>query len=163
MRVCNKCKVEKDLSEYGKDKNGLDGYTYLCKECRRAANKAWRAVNKDKVKQMNAKNQDKRKLYYLTSKGVESSRRVHLKRKFNMTLEEYNVMSEAQNHKCYICGKPEMNNKNKVLCVDHDHRTGAIRGLLCGLCNKGLGCFLDNQKLLNQAIKYLQNYEKFNT
>ena len=156
MRVCNKCKVEKPLSEYGKDKNGLDGYTYLCKECRRAANKAWRAANKDKVKEINLRSKDRRKNYYNSGKGVESSRRAHLKRKFNMTLEEYNVMSEAQDHKCYICGKSEMNNKNKVLCVDHNHETGAVRGLLCGLCNTGLGNFLDNKERLIKAIKYLE-------
>lgn len=52
-----------------------------------------------------------------------------------------------------------MNNINKVLCVDHNHKTGEIRGLLCGLCNSGIGHFKDKIKLLKKAIKYLENYE----
>lgn len=68
-------------------------------------------------------------------------------------------MSENQNHICLICGKPEMNNKNKVLCVDHNHKNNKIRGLLCGLCNTGMGNFLDDKQLLNNAIKYLEKYE----
>lgn len=163
MKTCSTCKVEKPLEEFGKDKYNNDGYTYNCKVCRRADNKAWRDNNKEKVKEINARGHEKRKAYYQSGVGIESSRRAHLKRRFNMTLEEYNVMSEAQEHKCYICGKPEMNNKNKVLCVDHNHETGAIRGLLCGLCNTGLGNFLDKKERLIKAIKYLENYEKINT
>lgn len=66
-------------------------------------------------------------------------------RAYNISLEDYERMSLEQNHKCAICGNPEMNNKNKVLCVDHDHTTGKIRSLLCGSCNTGLGSFKDNK------------------
>ena len=79
---------------------------------------------------------------------------------YNITLEEYEEMSIKQNHKCAICGSPEMNNKNKVLCVDHNHTTNKIRGLLCGLCNTGLGNFLDNSRRLVNAIKYLKKYDE---
>ena len=50
---------------------------------------------------------------------------------------------------CCICGEKQ------ELVIDHDHRTGKVRGLLCGSCNKGLGFFKDNKKYLNSAIKYL--------
>lgn len=55
---------------------------------------------------------------------------------------------------CDICNKPFK--KDKRHAIDHDHATGQIRGLLCDLCNTGLGMFKDNQELLQKAIVYLQ-------
>ncbi|MBE3042995.1 endonuclease VII domain-containing protein [Candidatus Bathyarchaeota archaeon] len=62
-------------------------------------------------------------------------------------------MSDAQNHVCVICGGT---NGKKRLAVDHDHRTGVIRGLLCNRCNQALGLMRDSYELLTNAIKYLQ-------
>lgn len=56
---------------------------------------------------------------------------------------------------CSICGKRETA-KGLSLSIDHNHRTGKIRGLLCGKCNKGLGGFKDKPQLLLKAVKYLQ-------
>ena len=112
------------------------------------------------MKLKNSKNWQKRKEYYSSEIGIASSRRSHLKRIYNISLEQYEKMSLQQNHKCAICGSSEMNYKNKVLCVDHNHTNGEIRALLCGLCNTGLGNFKDNKKLLFKAIKYLKIYDK---
>lgn len=59
-------------------------------------------------------------------------------------------MVADQDGKCAIC-----NTVPKVLCVDHDHATGEIRGLLCHRCNKGLGHFYDDLRMLETAIEYL--------
>jgi Recombination endonuclease VII len=61
---------------------------------------------------------------------------------------------ERQNGTCAICGREEWE-KVKVLGVDHDHKTGRVRGLLCTDCNMGLGKFKDDPALLRKAIKYL--------
>lgn len=58
-------------------------------------------------------------------------------------------MLAEQNGLCKIC------NRNKELVVDHCPKTGKVRGLLCGKCNKGLGHFFDNKNYLKQAINYL--------
>ena len=58
-----------------------------------------------------------------------------------------------QNYCCKICGNPEI--KDKPLYVDHCHKTGNIRGLICSHCNTGLGNFYDNIELLQKAIDYL--------
>jgi hypothetical protein len=160
-RTCTKCGQEKPLTNefFTKDKYDKTGFTYRCSKCRNQQSYEWNRANKDKVKAANLKNKQKRKDFYSSPEGIESSRRTHLKRMYGITLEEYNVMSEKQDHKCVICGGTEMNNKNKVLCVDHNHTTGEIRGLLCGLCNSGLGKFKDNKQLLLNAIKYLEKYE----
>lgn len=70
---------------------------------------------------------------------------------FGLTIEQYNQIALQQNGRCAICGNPP----NRWLVVDHCHQTGIIRGLLCELCNFGLGQFKDNPETLIKAIAYL--------
>ena len=67
---------------------------------------------------------------------------------------EYEALLQSQNGLCAICGEPA---GAKRLSIDHDHETGSVRGLLCTLCNSGLGHFRDNEVLLRMAIDYLAN------
>jgi hypothetical protein len=70
-----------------------------------------------------------------------------------MSDEAIQEIFDAQDHKCKICKmKADLHNE---LCVDHCHKTGKVRGLLCRQCNTGLGNFRDNTELLKSAIKYL--------
>lgn len=75
-----------------------------------------------------------------------------MKCEFGITLDDYNVMVERQRGVCAICQMPE---NGKSLAVDHDHKTGIVRGLLCANCNNGLGRFKDNINVLLAAIHYL--------
>lgn len=160
-RLCTKCGEEKPLTSefFTKDKYDPSGFTYRCSICRNKSSYEWNRLNKEKVKEANLKNREKRKEFYNSEEGIISSRKAHLKRTYGITIEQYNLMSENQDHKCMICGNTEMNNKNKVLCVDHNHKTGKIRGLLCGLCNSGLGKFRENKQFLLNTVKYLEKYE----
>ena len=135
-----------------------DGYTCRCKLCRNEASYKWNRANKEKVKEANLKNREKRKEFYDSEKGIISSRSAHLKRMYKITLEDYEKLSEEQNHVCFICGKGEMNNKNKVLCVDHNHETGKVRGLLCGRCNSALGQLDENINNLLRMVEYIEKY-----
>lgn len=72
-------------------------------------------------------------------------------KQYGITLEEYNQMLQAQNNTCAICIKPI-----DMPCVDHDHITGKVRGLLCRSCNTALGFFQDDPTLCLKAAKYLQ-------
>ncbi len=74
-------------------------------------------------------------------------------KKYGLTLEGYNRLSAAQNGLCKICNQPPR--PRKRLVVDHDHKTGAVRGLLCNHCNSGIGFFRDNTAWLSSAITYL--------
>jgi hypothetical protein len=103
------------------------------------------------------------KVWY--SRNRIQSKGHQLKYKFGITLEEYNLMVESQGGVCAICGgknftrhKGTHNNKAVAvsLAVDHDHKTGQIRGLLCNACNTSLGKFKDDPVLLRKAIKYLE-------
>lgn len=83
------------------------------------------------------------------------ARKYHLKKKYGLTVEEYDQMFEDQGGVCAICGTEPYG--RFLLSVDHCHSTGEIRGLLCHPCNGGLGCFKDNIALMNDAIEYLEN------
>jgi len=72
----------------------------------------------------------------------------------NLTVEEFDAMMEAQGGVCLFCGRPPYK-RNKRLCVDHDHDTGRVRGLLCLKCNAALG-WVEKHNILNQAIEYLK-------
>lgn len=89
---------------------------------------------------------------------IEEQREYDLKRNYNLTTERYNELFNSQGGCCAICGIPQSELK-RCLCVDHDHKTGKIRGLLCNQCNHGLGNFNDDILLLNQAKIYLKEFK----
>lgn len=78
-----------------------------------------------------------------------------LKRRYGITIADYNRMFEEQEGKCLICTKHQ-SELTKALNIDHCHTTGKVRGLLCNTCNRSLGAFYDNIEILENAIKYLK-------
>lgn len=86
-------------------------------------------------------------------------RNMHLKCRYGITLVEYNELLRRQNYRCPICSRTQRQAKRKFkhpLCVDHDHKTYTVRGLLCDACNNGIGRFSDNIEWLAKAIQYLR-------
>lgn len=81
-----------------------------------------------------------------------TARARHLKRKHGLTVAQYDKLLRDQKGVCWICKRPP---KRLRLAVDHDHRLGKVRGLLCWQCNTGLQRFADNPILLLNAVKYL--------
>lgn len=75
-------------------------------------------------------------------------------RSYGISVDLFNQMLVDQDSKCYICMG---DNGSIALCIDHDHKTGKVRGLLCNKCNRALGLFADDTKLMIKAIDYLQN------
>ncbi len=71
--------------------------------------------------------------------------------RYGITRDDFYALLAAQQGVCAICGGVE----SQRLHVDHDHTTGAVRGLLCGPCNRGLGSFRDNPRSLQAAVTYL--------
>lgn len=95
------------------------------------------------------------------SKGSQDKhrRKYKLKSRFNMTLEDYDAMFDKQCGRCKICGSFETRTQDgriTRLAVDHDHKTGRIRGLLCSSCNKALGFVKDDVVILDRMKKYLK-------
>lgn len=114
---------------------------------RRAANKAYYEANKEKTKKRNKANYEANKRHYLEVAAIR-------KRRWSYGIEaaEYASLLEKQRGVCAICKKTC---DGGALCVDHDHVTGRIRGLLCKRCNSALGFFNDDEELLQRAIMYL--------
>ena len=83
-----------------------------------------------------------------------------LKRNYGLTVDQYNAMFEAQKGCCSICGRHQSTLPTR-LCVDHNHQTGQVRGLLCPQCNKGLGHFQDSKDLLVNALTYMNKFSNF--
>ena len=85
-------------------------------------------------------------------------------RNYGLTETEYNAMKEAQDNKCAICHSEGFligkNNHTEKLAVDHDHRTGKVRALLCHNCNRALGLFKDNYSILRTAAEYIKEHSE---
>lgn len=81
--------------------------------------------------------------------------RAKLKYRYGITREDYNELLITQNGKCAVCEKSVLE-LGLPLYIDHNHKTGKVRGLLCRKCNIGLGCFDDELSILLQAADYLK-------
>jgi hypothetical protein len=82
---------------------------------------------------------------------------LHLLRKYHLTYQEYQKLLKKQHGRCALCGsKVSGDGRTSRLFIDHDHKTGEIRGLLCVTCNSGLGFFRENPDLLRKATEYLE-------
>ena len=79
-----------------------------------------------------------------------------LRRGFGITADDYERMLAEQSNVCAICGK--VNVDNRRLAVDHGHTTGAVRGLLCSPCNRGIGFFGDDPVAMERAAAYVRSY-----
>lgn len=92
-------------------------------------------------------------------KSCERKRRraQHLKSLYNIDCSEYGKLLAKQGYKCAICDKKLKKSKKegKHAAVDHCHKTGKIRGILCHQCNRGLGMLGDTLCQLKKAVKYL--------
>lgn len=94
--------------------------------------------------------------FYYENNALKQRDKV-LQKEFGITLEEYENRFEEQRGCCSICGEHQSKLKRR-LAVDHDHKTGKVRSLLCGKCNTGLGQFNDDEELLVAAANYLRKY-----
>jgi hypothetical protein len=80
----------------------------------------------------------------------------HLKDRYGITLEDYDTLVVKQDGRCAICQTTNPGGRKGRFCIDHDHITGKIRGLLCSPCNRALGGFHDDPRLLQIAAEYLR-------
>ena len=112
----------------------------------RKSDHKFRQNNTDKVRmktrEWQSQNQDKMRVYNWRAQGID------------ITYTQYQEILSQQGSRCAIC-KIHESKLTKSLCVDHDHNTGRVRGLLCQTCNDGIGRFDDNIELLKVAIDYL--------
>lgn len=159
-KKCVKCGKRKPLSEYHSAKGAgyKDGHRNDCKVCRRKmdaarARQRWKNDRDFKAKRLARAG----KHYQANKPRLLSQAHDNLTRtKYGMSYSE--AIAEFGD-KCCICGRSEgelPGTRIKKLCIDHCHRTGVVRGLLCITCNTALGAFGDDENILERALIYLE-------
>lgn len=143
MKICKKCGIEKSLSEYFNHPMTKDGKFATCKLCDKNRYNKWRKDNPEKRARIR-KNE-------------------WLMKNYKITVEEYERLREKQNNRCNLCfEEPRVSrrkNGEKRLQVDHCHKTGKIRSLLCHQCNRALGLLNEDPVLLWRCINYLNEHK----
>jgi len=144
MKICKICKIKKSLTEFHKLRKWNASY---CKLCQSDWIRQWRLNNLEKLREQ-GRNRSKlvspktrRKYKYMTRYGI--------------TFNDYEEMFKKQGGLCAICFMPETGQK-RSLSVDHCHKTGKVRGLLCDKCNNMLGRAGDNCMVLMSGAYYLE-------
>lgn len=148
--VNKKCAEEKYLAS-------LNGNLYCC-SCRKEKSKEQFSPDKHQSNGLSG---------YCTECLIIKNRVNVLKRKYNLTLEEFKELLEKQNGKCKICDKNLSyinltKNQKDSACVDHSHKTNEVRGILCSACNLAIGLLQDKKEIIMKAYKYLENYGDVN-
>jgi hypothetical protein len=135
-RRCSSCRRRKDIAEFPPNASERDGLSCYCREC----------VNRKAREQRSKPNTQTYRRNYM--------RRLALQ-KYGLTLERFAEMLASQGGKCAICCD-DLTHGTGGVSVDHDHATMQVRGLLCRLCNVGIGHFREREENLTRAIEYLQ-------
>lgn len=138
---CGTCGEAKFVTEFSRRGLNSDRLRSSCKDC-------VRVYERDRM----------RRRYHNGYRDVmlQSNRRVKLLKQYGLTEADFDAMMVAQEGRCAICGSTETKAKNKKrLTIDHCHKTGVVRGLVCHNCNVGLGTFGDDISVLRAAVAYL--------
>lgn len=143
MKKCCKCNQFKPLSDFGKNKPTKDGLNKRCKPCHKeASNKSYKRDIETHKKRMR----------------LQGIRMYWPDLSLKDAIKAYEDLKASQNNTCPIC----LNNldaSEKRAHIDHDHKTGQVRGILCNNCNRGIGYLKDNTESLDRAKAYLLKFK----
>jgi len=175
IKICTLCLIGKNPNRFSKAKNSRDGLCPQCKDCNKINANLYREQPLDpQVSKICAScNTERSPQEYSFNKtardGLQSicrdcAREARFKKDYGISIEYYNQILEEQDGKCAIChitqNENVINNKSGEparFAVDHCHRTGNVRGLLCDRCNRALGALRDNPKSAENAAAYLRS------
>lgn len=154
MKVCTKCGRAKPPGKFYKRAASKDGRQHRCKDCCGIYVRQHAEQNRGQKAAQSRRWRRKHPEHYTVL-----VRRSRLKQHYGLTLAQYETLSAKQNGACAICKRAETQQQHgKVvrLAVDHDHKTGKVRGLLCVACNLALGKMNHDLERLRAAIQYLE-------
>ena len=154
MKRCSKCGETRPVSEFNKNARLKSGLYSWCKTCARANSRHWYHANRER-NLANMKVYREANRVYIRERSRSTNRNRSLRNRYGLTLGRFEEMLAEQSGLCAICKEPM-----RRPCVDHDHATRKVRGLLCDPCNQGLGLFRDDSVLLKSAIGYLAGSRK---
>lgn len=135
LRACSHCKIEKSRSEFHLNPLRRDGFSSWRKVCELAGKKRREARHPEKK--------------------YQEDWRAHLKYAYGLTVERYHTLLAEQSNCCAIC-ETFFTSRADKLCVDHDHDTDEVRGLLCRRCNSAIGLLQEDHVIVQKAATYLK-------
>ncbi len=142
MKTCNRCGESKPPEEYNARKcRGKPGF--LEPWCRPCQNERGREVYRRR-----------KAAGYRRSANYRHAE--YVRRQYGLSPGEYEQMLTTQGGVCALCSQPPADGQR--LAVDHCHKTGDVRALLCLRCNGGLGCFQDGAELMRLAARYVEHF-----
>ena len=145
---CSDCKRNLPADNYYWSKRGYR-HSHACRACYQIKRRPYQ------INYMATVRKDKAKSRYCPEKRSEQ-----IVKSYGLTLERYDEILALQGGGCAICHSKEAKTKrNGRFCVDHDHKTGKVRGLLCAPCNRGIGLLQDSIGVLESATNYLKNHQ----
>ena len=157
-KICKKCGEEKDINLFRIRRGNKDGRAGDCNNCRNKLRREDRP-RKDAIASQQRQNRTEDPKYF---------RNYELRRRHQITLEEFEEMFDKQGRVCAACGSSESGETPpRTWNIDHDHACcpgrkhtcgQCIRGILCRWCNTALGCARDDQKRLLGLVDYLNRY-----
>jgi hypothetical protein len=152
-QLCSKCEIEKPLDDFSVDRSRKTGIHSHCKACQSAR---IRAKRKNDTEWRNAQVEKSRQYKILhPEKYKQSVRNSVLKAKYGMTTEDYEALFDSQGRLCAVCKSPKSRGFGRMH-VDHCHKTGNVRGILCQPCNTSLGKCNDDPEILRKLAEYLE-------
>jgi hypothetical protein len=162
-KTCTKCQNIKCLTDFSVRDKKTGKLNSWCRDCRKEYASTWWKSNNNEMKtqkknwyEINKEEQKEkcRNRYHAGDKQKHAHVvwRNKLIREFGITEHDYNLRLNDQNEACKICGKKD----DQRLAVDHCHRTGVIRGLLCRRCNMTIGLLEDNPCLIRSVANYIE-------
>jgi hypothetical protein len=140
VKTCPDCRKSQPYDAFHKNRRTKDGRSTYCVPCALARKKRERDAN----------------LAAYREKEWASKVRA----KYGISTEEYQALLDAQGGACAICRSTSTGARTGRFCVDHDHDTGRIRGLLCDACNRGIGYLGDTHDAVQRAAGYLRKAEE---
>ena len=159
VKKCSTCKQFFELVAFSKDCFQSDGLDYRCRACKREKNKK-RKSNPERIRELR---HARAAVLRTRRKGADPEKKRSTREPFvrpdvyGLNLGRYNDILDAQRDCCAACGRGfRYESRHDTPHIDHDHVTGAVRGLLCGGCNLAIGCLKDSALRALAAAHYLQ-------
>ena len=144
--------IKRRFYEKHKEKIHAERRAYRAKNRKKldAYKRSWEEANPDLVSIQRARSRIKK-----MNAKINGALRLH----YGITIDAYNALAEKQGGVCAICGELNVTARSNRLVVDHNHKTGKLRGLLCFRCNCGLGYFRENHRFMTAAQEYLKYWD----
>ena len=156
FKTCNDCKIEKNLEEF-RDRQGRKDQTYkhsLCKGCENKRRRIRTVLKEKTIIKDSRYNTNLERINFIKKEYKKIARA----KRYDMSVDELDVMETEQNNQCYLCNKKAEHNTYGTLCIDHCHKSGKVRKLLCNACNAFLGAAKDDVEFLRKCATYIEDF-----